>query len=462
MVHVMCLDTESVEDLFKELDKNRDNFLDRTEVTKGFQKLHLPCTPHILDELFERADFNQDGRVSLEEFGSYVKERVLELRRTFDQIDKNRDGRLDSGEIKYAIEGLGLDVRDQDVDMLIGKITKNENDELGFDEFRDFLLLLPSNSLRIIFDNWAKSASIDLGDGDFTIPDDIKGGKPEYLVNFLSGGAAGAVSRTMTAPMDRVKTLMQAGSDATKGKISIFQALKNIYRDGGVRAFFRGNGSNVIKIMPESAIKFVAYDQLKQMVVAEQDNIQLHERFLAGAGAGVLAQTVIYPLEIAKTRLAVSAKGEFSGIFDCLHKIIKKDGPFAIYRGLGPSILGIAPFAGIDLSIFNTLKHYWISTHPGATDGPGNIELLCMGATSSCTGAVATYPLQLVRTRLQTQGMNSNMPVKYNGMLDCFRRIVSTDGVRGLYRGLAPNLLKALPSVSISYVVYENTKKVLS
>ena len=84
-----------------------------------------------------------------------------------------------------------------------------------------------------------------------------------------------------------------------------------------------------------------------------------------------------------------------------------------------------------------------------------------IGAISSSFGASAVYPLNLLRTRLQSQGTVIHPPT-YTGWKDCFAKTVKTEGFRGLYKGLTPNLLKVIPSMSITYMVYEASKKFLN
>ncbi|CAN0250344.1 unnamed protein product [Scytosiphon promiscuus] len=98
--------------------------------------------------------------------------------------------------------------------------------------------------------------------------------------------------------------------------------MSNIYRQEGVTAFWNGNGANTLKIMPESAIRFLGYEVFKSKICKAR-GWEWKERFLAGSMAGSMAQLVIYPLEIAKTRLAVGERGEFKGIGDCLARIVR-------------------------------------------------------------------------------------------------------------------------------------------
>jgi len=171
-----------------------------------------------------------------------------------------------------------------------------------------------------------------------------------------------------------------------------------------------------------------------------------------------VAQSLIYPLEIVKTRLAVSPTGTYRGIGHCVADIVRKEGPTSLYRGLLPSLLGIVPYAGVDLCIYSFLKEQYARKHVG--QDPGILTLLSCGAISSTCGQVMSYPLALVRTRLQAQGMQGQEKF-YGGMVDCFVKTVKQDGVPGLYRGILPNFMKAIPAISISYAMYEKTKELL-
>ena len=212
--------------------------------------------------------------------------------------------------------------------------------------------------------------------------------RPVDLRVFIAGGAAGAVSRTATAPFDRLKVLLQAGSVADqKVKVTgIIQGLRAIYYDGGWLGYFRGNGTNVVKIMPESAAKFFAYETFKNVVARDPDKITVAERFLAGALAGMTAQLAIYPLETAKTRLAVAPKGFYRGISDCLVRICRHEGPQGLFRGLTPSLMGIVPYAGVDLAMYSTMKEMWARRNPSVE--PGVLTLLSCGAMSSISGQI--------------------------------------------------------------------------
>ena len=456
--------------VFHEMDLNDSGSLSRREVKRALARLGLPTTERVLKPMFDECDTNRDGVISYHEFVKYAVRREHELRYVFDDLDSNDDGIIDEVDIRLGLGDLGLRASDEQIRLLIQKMDQTNDGVITFAEFQHFLMLLPNDSLEEYFDQWAKASRIDLGES-MQIPDEIseRSTPADALITFTAGAVAGAVSRTATAPFDRLKVLLQAGPTgasftgrtATSSDATIIGGLRTIYGEGGAWAFFRGNGTNVIKIMPESAIKFFAYEEFKKNIVSDPKNVQIHERFLAGALAGVTAQTTIYPLEVVKTRLAVARRGEYRGITHCLMKTMEIEGVKGVFAGLGASCVGIIPYAGIDLCVFMTLKSKWIQAHPdNFEDGPGAIQLLAMGAFSSSCGQVVAYPLQLVRTKLQAQGMEGR-PIRYNGILDCMKQTIKTYGLKGLYKGIGPNFLKAMPAISISYLMYEKTGRYL-
>ncbi|XP_017160892.1 calcium-binding mitochondrial carrier protein SCaMC-3 isoform X4 [Poecilia reticulata] len=269
----------------------------------------------------------------------------------------------------------------------------------------------------------------------------------------MAGVMAGSVSRTGTAPLDRLKVFRQVhGSSDFRG--SALSGFKYMLNEGGPWSLWRGNGVNVLKIAPETAIKFSAYEQIKTVMRGHDESrtLRLHERFVAGSLAGATAQTIIYPMEVLKTRLNLRKTGQFTGIADCAKQILQREGVAAFYKGYVPNMLSIVPYAGIDLAVYETLKLSWLNRNTGLSD-PGVMVLLGCGAVSSTCGMLASYPLALVRTRMQAQASVKGSPKL--SMLSLLRNIVTQEGIAGLYRGISPNLLKIVPAVSVSYVVYE-------
>ena len=248
-----------------------------------------------------------------------------------------------SDEVVIALRHLGIETNRRAVQVRLQRIC-NSNGNVTFREFRKMCLLSPSQRIRDIFDNNEDAYHLD----SYTVPTSGQQSKkhgPGTI--FLAGGVSGLVSRTLTAPADRIKVLLQAGGGKSTSIRGVF---RDVLKEGPL-SFWRGNGTNVLKIMPESACKFFANEFFKELIIVDPDNVRPHERLLAGSLAGVSAQTAIYPMEVVKTRLALAKPGLYTGIFDCLAKILKHEGPATLYNGLKASNLGIIPYAGVDLAM---------------------------------------------------------------------------------------------------------------
>lgn len=142
-----------------------------------------------------------------------------------------------------------------------------------------------------------------------------------------------------------------------------------------------------------------------------------------------------------------------------------KLGPY--YRGLGMGLAGMFPYSAIDLFIFENCKHYVLARkakknrcHEEDVD-MSNLVTGIIGATSGAISATVVYPINLLRTRLQAQGTVLHPPT-YKGIADVTIKTIQGEGFKGLFKGVTPNLLKVAPAVSISYVVYENSKALMS
>uniref|UniRef100_A0A8C5HRC1 Calcium-binding mitochondrial carrier protein SCaMC-1-like n=1 Tax=Gouania willdenowi TaxID=441366 RepID=A0A8C5HRC1_GOUWI len=417
---------------------------------------HHPNPPNhtYICKIVSSGDQDKDEGLDFNEFTKYLKEHEKKLRITFKSLDKNNDGKIDSMEIKQSLEDLGLNITKEDAGKILQSIDVDGTMTLDWNEWREHFLFNPATNLQEIIRYWKHTTALDIGDS-LTIPDEFTEEEKTTGVWWrqLSAGAmAGAVSRTGTAPLDRMKVFLQVHASKSN-EISLVGGFKDMIKEGGVASLWRGNGTNVLKIAPETAIKFMAYEKYKQMLASDPGKIRTHERFLAGSLAGATAQTAIYPMEVLKTRLTLRKTGQYSGMFDCAKKIMKKEGVKAFYKGYIPNILGIIPYAGIDLAVYESLKNMWLSRYCKDTANPGILVLLGCGTLSSTCGQLASYPLALVRTRMQAQASvegSEQLP-----MTKLVKNILKKDGFFGLYRGILPNFMKVLPAVSISYVVYE-------
>lgn len=251
----------------------------------------------------------------------------------------------------------GIEIDDEELARFVEHIDKDNNGTITFEEWRDFLLLYPHEvTIENIYHHWERVCLVDIGE-QAVIPEGISKHvhRSKY---FIAGGIAGAASRTATAPLDRLKVVLQVQTT----RACIVPAIKKIWKEDGFLGFFRGNGLNVVKVAPESAIKFYAYEMLKSIIGdgtgVDKGDIGASGRLFAGGMAGAIAQFAIYPLDLVKTRLQTCAceGGKVPKLGKLTKDIWVQEGPRAFYKGLVPSVLGIIPYAGIDLAAYETLK----------------------------------------------------------------------------------------------------------
>ncbi|GJE84214.1 mitochondrial carrier [Phanerochaete sordida] len=493
------------------------------------------------DEFFHR--LRGEGflhrNIGWKEFTKYADAKEAELWRIFhDELDLDGNGHLDADELASALQKAGITLQPTTLAEFMTTLCSSPHSHaISFQEFRDFLLLMPRKAStaeifryykvkKFMGDDGRGAARVNM-EGDVTLsaedmstgsnrhppPSPTKGpDTPPIPVDFetddleedltadedefyheeededhhywlhiptaakflLAGGVAGAVSRTCTAPFDRLKIFLitrppDLGGTALspqapiRGLHAIGGAVRRIYAEGGVRGFWTGNGLSVVKILPESAIKFFSYESSKRLFAKYVDNVEDPRdisgvsRFMSGGIGGITSQLSIYPIETMKTQL-MSNTGEKRTLREAAKQLYQFGGVRAFYRGLTIGLIGVFPYSAIDMSTFEALKLAYLRST--GKEEPGVLALLMCGSISGSIGASSVYPLNLVRTRLQASGSPGH-PHKYTGMWDVVQQTYTRDGWRGFYRGLVPTLAKVVPAVSISYVVYESSKRKL-
>ncbi|CAM1500861.1 Fc.00g100230.m01.CDS01 [Cosmosporella sp. VM-42] len=290
------------------------------------------------------------------------------------------------------------------------------------------------------------------------------------IAAFCAGGVAGAVSRTVVSPLERLKILMQiqsVGRDAYK--LSVGQALAKMWKEEGWRGFMRGNGTNCIRIVPYSAVQFSSYNFYKRNIFESYPGADLAPltRLVCGGIAGITSVFFTYPLDIVRTRLSIQsasfaelgAKPEkLPGMWGTLGRMYRTEGGLsALYRGIIPTVAGVAPYVGLNFMVYESVRQYLT---PEGEQNPNAWRKLLAGAISGAVAQTCTYPFDVLRRRFQINTM-SGMGYQYKSIPDAIRVIVVQEGIKGLYKGIVPNLLKVAPSMASSWLSFEMTRDFL-
>ncbi|XP_073031104.1 adenine nucleotide transporter BT1, chloroplastic/mitochondrial-like [Primulina eburnea] len=275
------------------------------------------------------------------------------------------------------------------------------------------------------------------------------------LRRLLSGGIAGAISRTAVAPLETIRTHLMVGSSGH----STSEVFHNIMQADGWTGLFKGNFINVIRVAPSKAIELLVYDTVNKNLSSrpgEQFKLPVPPSLVAGACAGVSSTLVTYPLELVKTRLTIQRE-VYNGLLDAFVKILQEGGPGELYRGLVPSVIGVIPYAAANYCAYDTLRKVYRKIFK--QEKIGNIETLLIGSASGAISSSATFPLEVARKHMQVGAVGGRQV--YRNVLHALASILEQEGIQGLYKGLGPSCLKLVPAAGISFMCYEACKKIL-
>lgn len=288
-----------------------------------------------------------------------------------------------------------------------------------------------------------------------------------FLHELVCAGGASAISKTVVAPLERIKVILQAQhvvtlreSDRFKG---FMDALTRIPKEQGIAAFWRGNFANVIRIIPVTAIKFPSYDTFKRTSMPRGEfGYTGIERILrkteASVFAGIITLIFSYPLDVAKTHLNLDFSKskeprKYTGVWNCLKVTRKTYGFAAIYRGLLLASLTQVPYVAVSLLSYDLLREAFIIKPSEAGNTTNSvIKYIGLGTMAGFIAQIATYPLDTMRKRVQVSLGTDRL---YKGTLDVFKKTLAMEGVKGFYKGLVPALIKVAPAAAIQFTAYD-------
>jgi len=292
---------------------------------------------------------------------------------------------------------------------------------------------------------------------------------PEFVAkSFLAGGVAGMCAKTTVAPLDRIKILLQAQSIHYKD-LGVVSGMQKIVKQENILALYKGNGAQMVRIFPYGALQFTSFEVFKKLLpklnVSGLSKESHSMKFVAGSLAGLVSVTATFPLDTIRARLAFQVAGEtkYKGIIHAATVIYRNEGGLGgLYRGLVPTLIGIIPYAGLSFYCFEllkvfVLKHcFWART----LESSGEVQLtvpakLLCGGLAGAFAQTASYPLDVTRRRMQLGQFNG-------GMMEVLASTYKEDGViRGLFRGMSINYMRAIPMTAVSFSVYEMMKQMM-
>ncbi|CAH1414827.1 unnamed protein product [Lactuca virosa] len=311
------------------------------------------------------------------------------------------------------------------------------------------------------------------------------------FIDATAGSISGAISRTVTSPLDVIKIRFQVQLEPTSSfallsknvygaskYTGMIQASKDIFREEGFSGFWRGNVPALLMVMPYTAIQFMVLHKVKTFASGSsksEDHIHLspYLSFMSGALAGCAATVGSYPFDLLRTILASQGEPKiYPNMRAAFVDIMNTRGFRGLYAGLSPTLVEIIPYAGLQFGTYDTFKRWTMAWNIRGLSDPTHAEeslssfqlFLCGLAAGSCAKAVC-HPLDVVKKRFQIEGLQrhprygARVEAKaYRNMYDALSRIMRTEGWAGLYKGIVPSIVKAAPAGAVTFVAYESRK----
>lgn len=324
-------------------------------------------------------------------------------------------------------------------------------------------------------------------------------------------------AKTVVGPLDRVKILFQASNPQfakyTGSWFGVITAMRDINAQSGLRGLFRGHSATLLRVFPYAGIKFLAYEQIRAVVIPDKAHETPVRRFLSGSLAGVTSVFFTYPLEVIRVRLAFETKqdsrsslsricrqiyhehppqhqalagnGSMAATSTIASHAIPKTGIANFYRGFSPTILGMLPYAGMSFLTHDTIGDWFrlpalapytvlrssaalntaAAEHADASSKTyKRVQLnapaeLVSGALAGLVSQTASYPLEVIRRRMQVGGAIGDG--HRLSIAETARRIFIERGWRGFFVGLSIGYVKVIPMSATSFYVWERGKWLL-
>jgi len=291
----------------------------------------------------------------------------------------------------------------------------------------------------------------------------------QLFTDLLLGGTIGAISKTVMAPVERVKLLLQtqdSNAAVLSGQVQRYKGIadcfQRVYTEQGLSAYWRGNLVNCLRYAPQQGSALAFNDFLNKIFPDYNSRTDFWKSFgvklSSGGIAGAIANTICYPFDFARTRLAsdlAKGKAQFNGIMDCIMTTVRNQGIIGLYTGWTVTCMGAFVYRAGQLGCFKQIQ----DLNPWAKD-KGAIGFISSFVSVTIARTVVmpfNYPFDTVRRRMMLQSEKPIAERVYKGSLDCFKKVLVKEGAKGMYKGMVPELFRGVGG-SLVIVIFERIK----
>ncbi|KAJ3169951.1 hypothetical protein HDU88_000593 [Geranomyces variabilis] len=282
----------------------------------------------------------------------------------------------------------------------------------------------------------------------------------DNVAHALAGAGGGMVSMALTYPLTTLSTRSQVTKSG--GRVSQVEAFKKIIREEGPKGLYSGISSAMFGIAITQYVYYYWYELVKaalEKAAGADRALTVAENMLTGAIAGAATAGITNPIWVINTRQVVkknesddNAKPIYKkqGTIETAMKILREEGIKGFWQGILPAlILVINPV--IQFTVFERLKG-WLQNRKNTA--LGGLDFFILGAISKLAATSITYPYIVVKSRMQLK-QSGDENTRYKSVLDGLRKIINTEGVRGLYKGIEAKLVQSVLASAATFALKE-------
>ncbi|PYH76189.1 mitochondrial carrier protein [Aspergillus uvarum CBS 121591] len=283
----------------------------------------------------------------------------------------------------------------------------------------------------------------------------------------VTAGAAGGVAQVLIGqPFDLIKVRLQTqeGGDA-------WSATRHIWAKEGALAFYKGTLMPLLGVSACVSISFGALHTFRQAIEScnrqtrpsHDRTLSLPQFYIAGAGAGLVTSIVSGPVEHIRIRLQTQPHGTgriYMGPFDCARKLIRAGGLAGLYRGQVMTIVREMHGYGVWFATYEGLVRWAMHRQRKRREELPGWQIAVYGGLAGEALWLLSYPIDVIKSRMQSDGLGSER--KYRGVEHVVRDTWAVSGLRGLFYGIGPALLRAMPASAGTFLVAEIVRNMLN
>lgn len=285
----------------------------------------------------------------------------------------------------------------------------------------------------------------------------------------LSAGAAGGTACVFSGqPFDTAKVKMQTFPSMYRGFIHCFVST---YRQVGLRGLYQGTTPALLANIAENAVLFMSYGCCQDAVrlITKMDRgapLSDMQKACAGSLASIFSSLALCPTELVKCRLQAMhemeasgkiAGGEKSTVWSVVRAVLKQGGPLGFYQGLSTTVVRELPGYFCFFGAYELCRSKFAQSMGTDKDNIGVLPLMFSGGMGGACLWLVVYPIDCVKSRIQVHSLAG----RQEGFIKTFLGVVRNEGVKPLYSGLTPTMIRTFPANGALFLAYEVSRKAM-